>query len=684
MHENGARSPQAVRRRCGSGESCPLAWRKIPQAGPVTCRSATILVVDDEQLIRWSLDDRLRSEGYRVVEARRGRDALDRVREGVDLVLLDYRLPDGDGLTVLKQIKEHDPDTLVILLTAYVERRHGRRGDEARAPITTRTSRSTSTKSSLLVEKALETTRLRREVRTLRASQAQPYSLDRIVGESRAIVGAAKALLQKVALEPGVDGAADGRERHRQGPRGEGAALQQRPRVAAVHEHHLLGAARDAARERAVRPRARRVHRRATSRSAGCSRRPTAARCSSTRSARWRRRCRRSCCGSSRRRRSSASAASRDIHVDVRVIAATNRNLEDEVQERAVPRGPLLPAQRAADRAAAAARARRRHSRCSSTSTSTPSTREFRKRVRGVAPTAMQRLQALRLARQHPRAAQRRRARDAAGRRRRARRRRTSRSRRAAPTAHRRRRAAGRPGSISSSSSASLVVQALERSGWNQTQRRRAARPEPRSDPLSHREVQPESGPVTPRGGRPSIAGPRRGAAASRSSASSCSATPWIRRRSSPSRINRAASPTPTTSSARSPATRATSCSARTIASSTPAITRNLHADAVAHDRAGAGVARRDPQPREGRHFLLGGHDDRAVRSTRGASRDSTSRSATTSRRARPPRRRLREQAALRKARGARGGRRARGPQSAGRHPGIAAGHRRRPREGRR
>ena len=37
----------------------------------------------------------------------------------------------------------------------------------------------------LLVEKALETTRLRREVRSLRASQAQPFSLDRIVGDSR-------------------------------------------------------------------------------------------------------------------------------------------------------------------------------------------------------------------------------------------------------------------------------------------------------------------------------------------------------------------------------------------------------------------------------------------------------------------------------------------------------------------
>ena len=79
----------------------------------------TILVADDEQLIRWSLSERLRADGLRVVEAATGQEAIDRVHEGVDLVLLDYRLPDIDGVTVLRSIKQHDPDILVILLTAY-------------------------------------------------------------------------------------------------------------------------------------------------------------------------------------------------------------------------------------------------------------------------------------------------------------------------------------------------------------------------------------------------------------------------------------------------------------------------------------------------------------------------------------------------------------------------------------
>jgi two-component system, NtrC family, response regulator AtoC len=163
-------------------------------------RAATILVVDDEPLIRFALGERLTADGYRVVEADTAAAAIARSDDGVDLALLDYKLPDGDGLEVLKHIKAHDPDTLVILLTAHssveiaVEAMKQGAYHYANKPFNL-------DEISLLVAKALETTQLRREVRALRASQAQPYGFDRIVGEG-AGVAAVKALLRKVATSP--------------------------------------------------------------------------------------------------------------------------------------------------------------------------------------------------------------------------------------------------------------------------------------------------------------------------------------------------------------------------------------------------------------------------------------------------------------------------------------------------
>ncbi|MEO8682512.1 MAG: sigma-54 dependent transcriptional regulator [Vicinamibacterales bacterium] len=162
--------------------------------------NATILVVDDEQLIRWSLVNRLREEGYRMVEAGTGAEALARHREGVDLVLLDFALPDTNGLNLLKQFKDADPDTLVIMLTA-----HG--GVETAVEAMKQGAFHYASKPFdldeivVIVEKALETTALRREVRVLRAKQAQPYSMQSIVGTSPAVV-AMRDLLHRIGASP--------------------------------------------------------------------------------------------------------------------------------------------------------------------------------------------------------------------------------------------------------------------------------------------------------------------------------------------------------------------------------------------------------------------------------------------------------------------------------------------------
>ena len=79
-----------------------------------------ILVVDDEELIRLLYEEELTDEGYEVVTAATGQGLLERIeQEKPDLIILDIKLADSDGLDLLQEIRNQHYDLPVILCSAY-------------------------------------------------------------------------------------------------------------------------------------------------------------------------------------------------------------------------------------------------------------------------------------------------------------------------------------------------------------------------------------------------------------------------------------------------------------------------------------------------------------------------------------------------------------------------------------
>ena len=79
-----------------------------------------ILIVDDEQSMREMLAILLKKEGLDVRSAGSRSEAADALGRGpVDLVLTDVKLPDGDGLEILRHVKAASPETAVVVMTAY-------------------------------------------------------------------------------------------------------------------------------------------------------------------------------------------------------------------------------------------------------------------------------------------------------------------------------------------------------------------------------------------------------------------------------------------------------------------------------------------------------------------------------------------------------------------------------------
>lgn len=147
--------------------------------------SVRVLIVEDEKLIRWSLRQKFEAAGHSVDEAENGADGVAMLDGNIfDLILLDYRLPDMTGLDILRKIREHDGDVVVIMMTAYSSIESA--VDAIKLGAYDYVTKPFDMDQLLrTVDKGLETTKLRREVRELYRHMQHEYGLNRIIGRHK-------------------------------------------------------------------------------------------------------------------------------------------------------------------------------------------------------------------------------------------------------------------------------------------------------------------------------------------------------------------------------------------------------------------------------------------------------------------------------------------------------------------
>jgi two-component system, NtrC family, response regulator PilR len=144
-----------------------------------------ILIVDDEEVLQDVLTSLIRREGHTTLSARSGEEALDVLeREDVDLVLLDLMLPGISGLQVLRQIRQRDPDQVVVVITAFSSIESAI--DAMREGAFHYIPKPFKNEEVLLtIRKGLEQRRLASENRSLREQLRQRFGLDNLVGKSK-------------------------------------------------------------------------------------------------------------------------------------------------------------------------------------------------------------------------------------------------------------------------------------------------------------------------------------------------------------------------------------------------------------------------------------------------------------------------------------------------------------------
>src|ERR671910_478114 len=159
---------------------------------------ADLLIVDDETSARTTLALLLRKRGHRVLEADGVTAATKRLADEVfDLVVTDLRMPDGDGLEVLRSAKAHAPATEVILLTAYAEWKSAKEAIRLGALDYFEKGQGPD-ELSPRIDRALPGRALRRENKNLRQQLRERFGLPGLIAQSPAMHGVLD-LVERVA-----------------------------------------------------------------------------------------------------------------------------------------------------------------------------------------------------------------------------------------------------------------------------------------------------------------------------------------------------------------------------------------------------------------------------------------------------------------------------------------------------
>jgi len=157
-----------------------------------------ILVADDEQSMREFLDIMLKKEGYKVSLASNGEEVVRLVDDDLfDLILLDIRMPKLDGISALKKIKANAPETIVIMITAYASADTAIKAmKEGAYDYITKPFKVDEIK--LIIKNALEKKNLQKENTLLKQVVRDRYHFGNIIGQSPKMT-ALYDLLEKVS-----------------------------------------------------------------------------------------------------------------------------------------------------------------------------------------------------------------------------------------------------------------------------------------------------------------------------------------------------------------------------------------------------------------------------------------------------------------------------------------------------